>query len=311
MTSSSSSWPELFELCCCSVSYFSLSPLELCPSCVQPSAQHTKHTVNVGPIKERSVVVKPTMGSFSRYDPRMLLHCGVSDSKSKVYNFDERGPCIDNDWKESISIPIEAPHLTDSQWDAALARHHDAEKTFERARPYSQLANNCYDYVIRFLNGIKFEGKEDHTKEGIVARFIQTPIDAFESFFAVLQRVKSADAQRQGFVKIEIPPSRSSHACDACGEMISPQDTRYRCVECQDFDLCSRCSQKTVAQHKPSHRMLSLLETARYSCDGCASPITNRHYRCLECLDFDFCDQCHQSKLETGAHTKHHRMVQV
>jgi len=119
----------------------------------------------------------------------------------KVYNFDERGPCIDNDWKESISIPIEAPHLTDSQWDAALARHHDAEKTyrcaaawrlghcvcyrsrinlgrFERARPYSQLANNCYDYVIRFLNGIKFEGKEDHTKEGIVARFIRELLSA-------------------------------------------------------------------------------------------------------------------------------------
>lgn len=52
---------------------------------------------------------------------------------------------------------------------------------FKAYRPYKQLQNNCYDYVIRFLNGIKFEGRENHQKEDIVTRFIRTATLLFAS----------------------------------------------------------------------------------------------------------------------------------
>jgi hypothetical protein len=104
------------------------------------------------------MAIKPTVGSFGRYNSTMLLHCGLSDSSGtysseigsacvrtwvahacrwgglgRVYNFDEHGCHVDSDWNECISIPIAAPHLSDSQWDAELDRHHKAELTYIRS----------------------------------------------------------------------------------------------------------------------------------------------------------------------------------
>ena len=51
------------------------------------------------------------------------------------------------------------------------------------------MKNNCYDYVIRFLNLINFENSSRHTKEDIVDRYIATPVGLFEAFYNVHKNV--------------------------------------------------------------------------------------------------------------------------
>jgi len=106
-------------------------------------------------------------------------------------------------------VLIYIPDMPDEEWDKQLRLHNDAEKSFVSYRPYHELKNNCYDYIIRFLNGIKFEGKEDHTSKDIVERFIRTTfpvpfflvsllnsneflersVSHFESYFALWKEV--------------------------------------------------------------------------------------------------------------------------
>ncbi|ELR20747.1 zinc finger, zz type domain containing protein [Acanthamoeba castellanii str. Neff] len=318
-------WPPLFEVQCCRTSFFSLTALEAKTTPAEediktttesaPSLppKRTRHDINVGPSRGRSLAIKPTVGTFGRYHNRMLLHCGLADSAGRVYNFDESGCHVDSDWHESISIPVAAPHLSDEQWDAELDRHHKAELTFKAYRPYKQLQNNCYDYVIRFLNGVKFEGRKNHQKEDIVTRFIQAPIDLFEGYFSVRQKLDSREAQQQGYIKLDsLVQGGPRHTCDGCGQLISLDDTRHRCTVCKEFDLCSGCKDVEVGQHKRDHPTLAVAERARFTCDGCRNTITTSHHRCLECPDFDLCGECHSTKKGVGStHTKHHRTLRL
>lgn len=120
----------------------------------------------------RSIVIRPTVGSFHNYRHDMLLHVGITNSKGHVFNFDAGGCHIEPVWVECITVPLEASHLSDTHWDQRLQQHHNSEQTRKTTYPYHSLSNNCYDYAIRFLNSINFEGKSNHSKDDIVSRFI-------------------------------------------------------------------------------------------------------------------------------------------
>ena len=40
---------------------------------------------------------------------------------------------------------------------------------------YQQLQNNCFDFVVRFLNAISY-GSTTHTKDSVVSNFIARPV---------------------------------------------------------------------------------------------------------------------------------------
>lgn len=71
--------------------------------------------------KPRCFCIKMTRGSFVDYTRSCLLHCGISDSQSQVYNFDQHGYHLER-WRESISVPLDdLPARIDV--DAAVAAH--------------------------------------------------------------------------------------------------------------------------------------------------------------------------------------------
>merc|ERR1712046_326885 len=110
------------------------------------------------------VCIKMTVGSFTNYSSTSLLHCGISDSRGRVYNFDESGYHVDASWKESICIPIGG--TWDSQaFDAALTSFHADHS--KRGVRYQALGPNCFTYVVEFLNSSNFNGHSDHTVESI------------------------------------------------------------------------------------------------------------------------------------------------
>ena len=57
-------------------------------------------------------------------------------------------------------------------------------------RSYHATRNNCYDYVIRFLNSINFENKSQHSKEDLVERLIKKEVELFESFHSLYKHIK-------------------------------------------------------------------------------------------------------------------------
>ena len=61
------------------------------------------------------------------------------------------------------------------------------------ARPYRCMENNCYDFVIRFLNLVNWEGSSNHEKYAIVARLLGTVVDTFESYFAILLKLQKQE----------------------------------------------------------------------------------------------------------------------
>lgn len=116
--------------------------------------------------------------------------------------------------------------------------------------------------------------------------------------------------------------------CDKCKVRIL--GTRYKCFNCPDFDLCSKCfagetdhvelhdfvrisfpndlivnhSVKTLSKNKSLHPTIF--------CDGpmCkdyTNPIYGTRYKCLICDDFDLCDTCENSHL--NKHDPNHPMI--
>eukprot|EP01087_Luapelamoeba_hula_P018902 TRINITY_DN6170_c0_g1_i1.p1 TRINITY_DN6170_c0_g1~~TRINITY_DN6170_c0_g1_i1.p1 ORF type:complete len:345 (-),score=14.96 TRINITY_DN6170_c0_g1_i1:259-1293(-) len=328
-------FPVLHELRHCSKSVFSLHPLALCPLCFQdcPSVptsttaatttptttattttsspalvdMHSQHVAGVGPSKGRCIVIKPTVGLWSSYSQVSHLHCGVSDSTGVVYNFDELG-CHADKWPAALSIPVPHSSLSDGEWDSQLSRHQRDEISFVAYRPYHQLKNNCYGYVIRFLNQLEFEGRSNHSPDDIVVRFIRDSIDHYESYHNIYKKIGN-----KAYIVLETPspaPVPLRHSCDACEELIAWGSNRYRCHECLGFDLCEGCRNRETDNHKRSHTMFKIQEQAvRYNCDICSDYIADSRWHCLKCEDYDLCVKCYSNGKINRHHTRSHPSI--
>uniref|UniRef100_A0A914XU38 ZZ-type domain-containing protein n=1 Tax=Panagrolaimus superbus TaxID=310955 RepID=A0A914XU38_9BILA len=94
--------------------------------------------------------------------------------------------------------------------------------------------------------------------------------------------------------------------CDSC--QTSPIfGSRYKCNECDNFDLCEECysiDKFGVANtsHNEAHSVkmiLSNLDEKAYSvhtqcCNGCKTPkYPGNRYKCKVCSDFNLCERCH------------------
>ena len=131
--------------------------------------------------------------------------------------------------------------------------------------------NNCYDYVIRFLDLIKFENKTGHTKRDIVSRYIgkyttefvltspETPVSAFESFYNIHSKLEK---EPYFAVNVNAKPSTTRYSCNVCGNSIESTG-HYRCTECEDYDLCDKCyhAGKVNESHIKSHKMTQMKES--------------------------------------------------
>lgn len=120
-----------------------------------------------------------------------------------------------------------------------------------------------------------------------------------------------------------------SARCDKCKARIL--GTRYKCFNCSDFDLCSKCFagetdhvqlHDFVRMSDPSDLILNRsgktlskktsLQHPTIFCDGpmCIkydNPIYGTRYKCLVCDDFDLCDTCEHSHL--NKHDPNHPMI--
>eukprot|EP01126_Amoeba_proteus_P035287 TRINITY_DN3553_c0_g1_i14.p1 TRINITY_DN3553_c0_g1~~TRINITY_DN3553_c0_g1_i14.p1 ORF type:complete len:223 (+),score=51.17 TRINITY_DN3553_c0_g1_i14:62-670(+) len=185
-------FPSVYQQNCCSLSFFS-ERLINCPECGKAILDVTTHSSELSNhVVPGCMVVKPTFGSFLNYSCDSLLHTGISDSKGNVFNFDSRGICIDapERWSPSLSIRLSCTTISDLEWDRLLLLHVEEEREREKKRRYHQINNNCYDFVMRFLNFINYENRKNHEKEQIVVSLIAPLMDKFESFYKIHEEIR-------------------------------------------------------------------------------------------------------------------------
>jgi len=134
------------------------------------------------------------------------------------------------------------------------------------------------------------------------------------------------------FCKVE-----QNYICDGCETPIS--GTRYHCSQCKDFDFCSTCFETKKNLHEPTHQFVSIsalqaLKEAlsnnetidafispgnakdeppknihRAFCDRCKQTIVGIRWKCFDCDDFDYCNNCYVTT--NGKHHENHTFGKI
>jgi len=294
-----SSFKPILQQNCCGQSLFSFE-LKSCPSCGRDSLDVTEHEANVGLPLPCSVLIKSTFGSFLNYQVGDLLHCGISDSQGAVLNFDHRGVMVDppSMWNLVISLPI-----AKDNFDSFLISHTKNEKQRESQSRYHQIDNNCYDFVIRFLNHVSWNNKNNHTKLEFVEVFIGKLVAEFETFYTLHREIeKGKDVLRPhvGF------------SCQNCKITDLQPGNLFHCLECESLDLCSLCQNISSGEHKSSHKLFPVKSGVGWLCDVCDSVLLDGTlFSCVQCEDYALCPQCYKENKVNGKHELTHKTSKV
>ncbi|KAF9925858.1 hypothetical protein FBU30_004446 [Linnemannia zychae] len=113
-----------------------------------------------------------------------------------------------------------------------------------------------------------------------------------------------------------IPRSEAVHLnvlCDVCMNTI--KGIRYKCQECDNYDLCQECHPHATDRYHPNHTFTAIekpisiltrpiattiprrpmnikpVEHGAY-CDICTVMIAGVRHKCLQCPDYDLCEEC-------------------
>jgi hypothetical protein len=197
--------------------------------------------------------IRTSFGSFKDYTSRSLLHAGVSNSKGVVYNFDERGHHRDERWIECVSTPLNDIEDFDRKLNEYDASHRSRVHTYSHRiyREEDEMehpGNNCFDYVVGFLNYVRYKGRNDHTVQSIERYLLTRPMMDAQAYINQWRALKRANgnplvvASSKDVVKHPHPLRRiegdpRAWSCDGC-DVVTAGGIRYRCVNGCDFDLC-------------------------------------------------------------------------
>jgi hypothetical protein len=126
--------------------------------------------------------------------------------------------------------------------------------------------------------------------------------------------------------------------CDGCDAYPIRTD-RYRCLECNDYDLCSQCFEhrRETKQHVSGHTVahfklpnelfgqavqaesvtLATLRKAHktekhenITCDGCGrADFVGLRFKCDVCPDYDLCETCTMKHVVTKTHKRDHPLI--
>ena len=240
-------------LLCNYVSY-SKSDIDICLVCfseshnVQKSYQYDDTT----PVLPKSIIITNSFMHLdvSNHKTNSILHVGISNSKCIIYNFWssylKEKPTDNEIFKNVLAIDLESCEnksndsykiiSNDNEFDKALDENMKIQsKEFPK---YDQLNNNCFAYICRFLNSIKYLNNDKWTKETLSDSLISPAFEKFEKFCLIFQELKTSD---QVVKKLDEDNKKIVvKICDVCGVYVE-NGKAYHCGTCADYDLCGDC----------------------------------------------------------------------
>ncbi|KAK4540153.1 hypothetical protein LTR36_009739 [Oleoguttula mirabilis] len=117
----------------------------------------------------------------------------------------------------------------------------------------------------------------------------------------------------------------ATRTCNSC-VVVLPEREFVTCIACDDFDLCISCHTSNKHGHHPAHgfkpatedtvlplaaeTMLAPGRNVRHNaiCDGCDKKIYGVRHKCLNCPDWDYCNDC----VKEARHTHpRHRFAEI
>lgn len=113
---------------------------------------------------------------------------------------------------------------------------------------------------------------------------------------------------------------KATRTCNSC-VIVLPEREFVTCTSCDDFDLCIKCHTVDAHGHHPAHGFKPATEdtvlplaaetklapgrNVRHNaiCDGCDKKIYGVRHKCLNCPDWDYCNDCVKDARHT--HPRH------
>ena len=154
---------------------------------------------------------------------------------------------------------------------------------------------------------------------------------------SILAEDKIEDIEKVDIVDETSEEKHSAH-CDGC-KIYPILGDRYKCLKCDDFDLCARCFElrEQPQHHRTGHPMvhfrfnnelfgrtvtsadITLEELEKFyenelhasiPCDGCeAKEIRGLRFKCDICPNYDLCQRCMRAGVTARNHKSHHPLI--
>lgn len=219
-----------------------------CPECgvslqgtrLVASPQIWSKTTEV-PTRRRALVLRASHLKRGDYRSGARLHIGVCDERGTVFALDREGVEI-GAWKHCFVMELpDNLALAVVDWNAALVSHAREEAATFATHPYRKRKNNCFDFVVRFLNKLTAASVPRYTKNSVTLEFISPLLATFQ-----LHRMLKPPTFRMTFSFERILSCRCNGFCAPVSQM-TPLRKRGKCIL---HRICNACQSKAKTQCK-------------------------------------------------------------
>lgn len=163
---------------CCRKNVFCKSVPEICPICHVQIIDYKiipfliPYPYKNAAYEPHSIVVKPAHGNFlNDYHIVNDLHIGVTNSEGIVFEYDKVGLVVNDysKWMNCIAINI-IPSSWINHWNETLKIMIKDPKW--KSENYDEVSMNCFNFVIEFINNLKYINTNFIDKETICENLI-------------------------------------------------------------------------------------------------------------------------------------------
>eukprot|EP00511_Aplanochytrium_stocchinoi_P000121 CAMPEP_0204822830 /NCGR_PEP_ID=MMETSP1346-20131115/1018_1 /ASSEMBLY_ACC=CAM_ASM_000771 /TAXON_ID=215587 /ORGANISM="Aplanochytrium stocchinoi, Strain GSBS06" /LENGTH=247 /DNA_ID=CAMNT_0051949261 /DNA_START=88 /DNA_END=831 /DNA_ORIENTATION=- len=237
----------VFETVCCGKATFGTE--KICGVCKKTDVSSLQVIEHSSPVKKSpagALCIRLTSGNLVKdYSRNSLLHVGISDSKGAVWHWNETGLHNDRNGWECVGIKLEPLSSLKPEQLKRVALES------VRSKRYTQLGFNCFAFAVDVINALELsiaDYSSPYAKVNLVEGPVGNAMSVFESWRAITHKVLESPT---GYIVLDVPQASHRYTCDGCVSTIA--GIRWHCNDCEDFDLCNACHERSSSIHDESH----------------------------------------------------------